>query len=173
MKTFLLSLSLLFFIGACKDVDDLLTFEISDSFELTIASGSPLNLPIELATPDVATNSSQKFENNNTKAELVKDIRLKTLNLEITDPVDKTFNFLKSIEIYISTNGNNEILLAHLYDIPQDVNTIELIPTSEKLDIYVKSSTYQLRTKIITQETLSQEVDLTGGVTFKVTADPL
>ena len=45
----------------------------------------------------VTTNSSAEFENNKTKASLVKDVKIRSLKLSITDPSDKTFTFLKSI----------------------------------------------------------------------------
>jgi hypothetical protein len=168
---FALLLSPLFF--GCSDVDDLLTFEVSDQVEMTIASSTPLNLPFELSTPDVTTNSSQKFENNNTKAELVKDIKLKSLDLTILAPAEGNFNFLKSIEIYIATTEENEILLASLPEVPTNVSSISLTPTDQKLDTYVKASSYKLRTKIVTKETLSHDVDLEADIRFRVTADPL
>ncbi len=170
---FALTIICLLVLNACNEVDDLLTFEISDTVDMTIPSSSPLNLPFELATPAVTTNSSQKFENNNTKAELVKDVKLKSLNLQITSPADKTFNFLKSIQIYIRTTEDNEILLAHLDEVPVNVTKISLTPTTEKLDVYAKASSYQLRTKIVTKETLTQDIDMTSEVRFRVTADPL
>lgn len=157
----------------CKQVDDLLTFTISDQVNITVPSNSPLSLPTELATPDVTTNSSQKFANNNTEASLVKDVKLQELKLTIETPSGKTFSFLKSIQIYISTNSGNEILLAGLENIPANVNTIVLTPTQEKLDVYAKSSSYKLRTSVVTKETLTQDVTLKTDLKFRVTAAPL
>ncbi|HEY0655814.1 MAG TPA: hypothetical protein VGD65_21915 [Chryseosolibacter sp.] len=157
----------------CKDVDDLLTFTISDQVTITVPSSSPFNLPVELATPDVTTNSSQKFANNNTEASLVKDIRLQELTLAIQSPSGKTFSFLKSIHIYISTNSSNEILLASLDNIPTSVTSISLTPTQEKPDVYAKASSYKLRTSIVTRETLTQNVEMKTDLKFRVTAAPL
>jgi hypothetical protein len=160
-------------LSQCKEVDDLLTFTIGDQVTITVPSNSPFNLPVELATPDVTTNSSQKFANNNTEASLVKDVKLQELTLSIQSPAGKTFSFLKSIQLYISTTQSNEILLASLDNIPTNVTTITLTPTQEKLDVYAKSSSYKLRTSIITRETLTQDVDLKADLKFKVTAAPL
>lgn len=157
----------------CKEVDDLLTFTISDQVVITVPSNSPFNLPVEIATPDVTTNSSQKFANNNTEASLVKDVKLQELTMAIQSPSGKTFSFLKSIQIYISTNSSNEILLAGLDNIPANVSTITLTPTQEKLDTYAKASSYKLRTSIVTRETLTQSVELKTDLKFKVTAAPL
>jgi hypothetical protein len=87
-------------------------------------------------TPEVTTNSSAEFENNNTKADLVKDVKLKELTLTITDPTAKTFSFLKSIHLYISTDSNDEIELAFKDDINSTSSTITLTTTAAKLDKY-------------------------------------
>jgi hypothetical protein len=159
--------------SACDAVDDLLTFTISDRTTFQVESTAPFNLPFEMSTPDVTTNSSEKFENNDTRADLVKDIKLKELKLSITAPADKTFSFLKSVHFYISAGENDEIELAYLDEIPTTATEIALIPTTEKLDAYVKASSYKLRTKIVTRETLSEAVDIQADLAFKVTASPL
>jgi hypothetical protein len=65
-----------------------------------------------VVTPDVTTNSN----NNNTKADLVKDVTLTSLKLTITNPTIKHLVFLKSVTLYISTDANDEIELAFLDD---------------------------------------------------------
>jgi hypothetical protein len=79
----LLTIIFLSVLSYCSEVEDLLTFTISDETQFTVQSTSPLNLPIEIATPSVTTNSNQKFENNNTKADLVKDVKLTELKLTV------------------------------------------------------------------------------------------
>lgn len=140
---------------------------------MEIPSTSPVSLPIEIPTPEVTTNSSQSFDNNNTRADLVKDVKLETLELTITNPVNKNFNFLKSIVIYISTDEQGEIELAKLDDIPANVSSILLETTNQKLDDYVKATRYALRTTVVTKEALTQDTEVRADVVFKVTAAPL
>ena len=160
-------------LSACNKLDELLTFTISDQTNFTIEGSSPLNLPLDILTPEVTTDSDQQFENNNTSAPLVKDVRLQELRLTITDPSGKTFSFLKSVHLYISTSSSDEIELAYLDDIPSDVSTITLTTSGEKLDTYIKASSYKLRTRVITRESLAQSVDIRSDLVFKVTAAPL
>jgi hypothetical protein len=159
-------------IVSCSVINSLLTFTVSNQTSFTVASDFPLNSPNEIFTPDVTTNSSSDFENNNTKANLVKDVKLDELRLTITDPTDKTFSFLKSIHIFISTNDNDEIELAYLDNINSTLNNINLICTSEKLDKYIKASSYKLRVKATTNETLTKDITIRTDMKFKVTADP-
>jgi hypothetical protein len=176
MKSFscvrLLVMALFFCLG-CDKVDQLLTFTITDDTAIRIESTSPLNLPFEIPTPDITTNSNQEFQNNNTRADLVKDVTLQELKLTITNPTGRNFSFLKAVHLFISTNQSNEIELASLDNINTQANTITLIPTTRKLDEYIKASHYKLRTRIVTRETLTQAVDVRVDLRFRVTAHPI
>ena len=174
MKTkifaFLTILSL--FIVSCSAVDKLLTFTISNSTTFKVQSGGLLDSPFEVATPDVTTNSTSEFKNNNTRTDLVKDVKLDELKLSITSPADKTFSFLKSVHMYISTDANDEIELAYQDNINSTSNAINLTCTSEKLDKYIKAPSYKIRTKVVTRETISKDIEVKADMKFKVTANP-
>ncbi|RUT71793.1 hypothetical protein D0817_03660 [Flavobacterium cupreum] len=171
-KSTALSLFLFLFLNSCNAVDDLLTFTISNTASIQIKSTAPINLPSEILTPDVTTNSSAEFKNNNTKASLVKDVKLKSLQLTITDPDGERFKFLKSIHLYISTTNSDEIELAYQDNINSTANTIDLISTDARLDQYIKADQYKIRTKVTLKETLTKDVTLKADMKFRVTADP-
>lgn len=171
-KLITLSLFLFLFLTSCDAVDDLLTFTISNTASIQIKSNLPINLPSEIVTPDVTTNSSAEFKNNNTKASLVKDVKLKSLKLTITDPDGKTFTFLKSIHLYISTTDSDEIELAYQDNINSTANTIDLISTDARLDQYIKADKYKIRTEVTLKETLTKDVTVKADMKFRVTADP-
>lgn len=157
---------------SCSMIDNLFTFSVDNETSVTIPAGFPVNIPFELSR-EISSNSSTVFENNKTKAELVKDVRLNEMKLTITDPTDKSFSFLKSIHMYISaSDGSDEIELAFLDDINSTSNTINLTCTPEKLDKYIKASSFKLRTRVVTKETITQNVTVKAGMKFQVTADP-
>ena len=170
-KAFLLILFVgLIVIGSC---DKLLTFNISDQTTITVDKVlTPVTLPFDIRTPNITTNSEQEFENNDTKIELVKEIILKDLSLTITSPTDKTFSFLKSIHIYMYTDTEEEIEIAWKDNISSDAELIDMQTSNSALDKYVKSSSYKLRTEVVTRETLNQDIDILIDMTFQVTADP-
>ena len=171
-KLIVLTVALSLFLTSCDAVDDLLSFSISNSTSIKIKSTSPINLPSEIITADVTTNSSSEFENNKTKASLVKDVKIRSLKLSIADPSDKTFTFLKSIHLYISTGNSEEIELAYQDNINVSTNTIDLICTDKKLDQYIKADSYKIRTQVTLKETLTKDVTVNAAMKFKVTADP-
>jgi hypothetical protein len=171
-KIYVSIVTVLLLITSCNVIDDLLTFSIDNQTTFKIESGFPLGTAFNVVTPDVTTNSSSTFENNNTKAELVKDVKLNELKLTITDPSNKSFSFLKSIHLYISTDANDEIELAYLDEINSTSNTINLTCTSQKLDKYIKASSYKIRTKAVIKESLTQDISVKSDMKFRVTADP-
>lgn len=174
MKSKFIAIALLLSVSltSCDAVDDLLSFNISNETSIKINSTSPINLPSEIITPEVTTNSSAEFENNKTKASLVKDVKLRSLRLAISDPSDKTFTFLKSVHLYISTTDSDEIELAYQDNINATTNTIDLICTDKKLDQYIKADKYKIRTKVTLKETLTKDVTIKAEMKFRVTADP-
>lgn len=171
-KFIALTLFLSLFLTSCDTVDDLLSFTISNETSIKIQSTSPLNLPSEIITPEVTTNSSAEFQNNKTKASLVKDVKIRSLKLSISDPSDKTFTFLKSIHIYISTTDSDEIELAYMDNINATSNMIDLTCTEARLDQYIKADKYKIRTKVTLKETLTKDVTVKADMKFRVTADP-
>ncbi|MDQ6469277.1 hypothetical protein RB619_01390 [Flavobacterium sp. LHD-80] len=171
-KFIALTLVMSIFLTSCDAVDDLLTFNISNETSIKIPSTSPINLPSEIITPEVTTNSSAEFENNKTKASLVKDVKLRSLKLSISDPSDKTFTFLKSVHLYISTTNSDEIELAYQDNIMATTNVIDLICTDKKLDQYIKADKYKIRTQVTLKESVTKDVTLKAAMSFKVTADP-
>ena len=161
---------------SCKKIKKATTFALIDSTEFIIPANSNVNIPFEINTREVQTYSSQSFSNNNTNANLVKDIKLSSLNLTITDPTGQTFVFLQSVKIYIYGNGQPEILLASKENITSDVgNSIDLASTNSKLDTYIKSSAYSLRYEIIIDKPLLPGFDITvrNNMTFSIAASPL
>ncbi len=162
------------FAASCEQIENLLTFEIEDTIEFTIPSSTVINSPISIPTPPIQSSSTQTFENNNTNASLVKNVSLKDLNLKILKPETKTFRFIQSIEIYISAEDVEEVLLASKYNIPENVgNTLILDTSGEKLDNYIKKGQYDIRTVVQVKEIPGQDVTVDAKMVFKVTADPL
>ena len=169
--TFICLLSFICF-SSCKKLSQLLTFEISNSEDIKIPASGLLNIPIISPVP-VTMHSQESFESNNTNANLVKDVRLKSLNLTITDPATENFNFLKSITIFIGTDQNDKVLLASLENVPMNVSTIQLTSSNSKLDEYIKASSYTLYTEVTIRSNVATELTVRADSKFKVTADPL
>jgi len=160
------------FLSSCNKIDELLTFKINDSTEFTIENAIVVNLPFDIPTPRITTDSETEFKNNNTASRLVKNIYLDKLQLSIKQPSDGTFSFLKEISIYISTNGKDEILLASKTNIDENATKISLDPTDARLDDYVKAKSYSLRTEVTTNKIVTNSITIKADMTYIITANP-
>ena len=157
-----------------ESIDNITTFNITNSAEFTIPSSSGVNLPIDIASPDVNTSSQQSFENNNTRADLVEEVSLNELTLTITSPNDRTFSFLKSLEIYISNDSEGSTLLAEIQDIPENVgDELQLETTGTNLIEYLKEDSYDLQFEAVTRETVNSDTDIRSEMVFEVKASTL
>jgi len=174
-KAFLLAPLLLLLVTltlSCKKIKELLTFEISTSQDIKIPASGVITVPVVLPIA-VPVNSSEAFKNNNTSADLVKDVSLSKLTLTITDPAAENFNFLKSIRISIGTDQNDKVPLAFLDNVPMNVSSIELESSNSKLDKYLKAASYTLYTEVTLRGSVAREITVRADSKFKVTADPL
>lgn len=163
--------AIVFSVFSCKKIEDLLTFNINVENNFTVGATGPVSVPFDILTPEVTTNSSQQFQNNNSNVNKVKNIKLTNIDLQILSPSGKTFSFLESVHVYISTNASDEIELAYLDNVSTSATAISLIPTSASLDKYVKASSYTLRTKIVMKQALTQNVEIKNMCRFQVTAN--
>jgi len=169
---FKLLLVAMFLFPSCNKIDELLTFKINDSTEFVVENIIVVNLPFDIPTPRITTDSDAEFKNNNTASNLVKNIYLDKLQLSIKDPSDATFSFLKQITIYISAEGKKEIMLASKFDIDENATKIYLEPTDARLDAYVKSKSYNLRTEVTTNKIVTNDITIKANMTFIITANP-
>jgi len=158
--------------NSCDKVEDLLTFKINNSTEFVVKNTLRIDLPFDIPVPNVTTNSETEFKEKNTSAKFVKNIYLDKLTLSIVEPTDKTFSFLKTITLYISTNDSDEIELATKEIIPEDANSIDLEVTDSRLDKYVKSDSYNLRTKVTVSKIVTEDVKIKADMTYIITANP-
>ena len=165
------SIFLLILIVSCDALDELTKFEINYTESVVIQSTTVVDIPFDMETPEVTTNSESTFENNNTKKDLIESINLTVMELDITTPEDGDFNFLKSINIYISAENEEEMLIAWMEEVPENTeNSIMLETTNEDLKVYIKSDSYTLRVEAVTDELISENHNIDVNSTFFVDA---
>lgn len=163
-----LSLCILFI--TCDKIDNLTKFHIDYDTQVTIPSSAGVNLPFDVLTPDTETNSESKFDSNDTRKDLIEEIKLTQLQLVITSPSNTDFSFLESIEVYISADGLEEIKIASKVDVPEGVSTLDLDVSDADLKEYIKKDSYSLRLNTVTDEAMSQDHVIDVKSTFFVDA---
>jgi hypothetical protein len=144
--------------SACKKFDKLTQFnmDVDETFEIPSTIG--INLPFDILTPNIRTNSESTFEVNETRKDLIEEINLKSLQLNMKSPSDADFSFLKSIEVYISAEGLSEIKMAWKEDIPADIgNILTLDVSNTDLSAYIKKDEIDLRLNTVTRKLLGSD----------------
>ena len=159
--------------SGCKKIEDLLTFQVNDSSSFVVPASGILNTTV-LSLPGATVNSSSSgtYSANNTSADRVQDVTLDRLALTVTDPAGQTFDFLKSVKIYIATDnsGTNKTLLASLSPVPTGQTTINLTPSGAKLDLYLRSNSYTLYTDVELAQAVRQNTTVRADSRFNVKA---
>lgn len=156
---------------SCKSLDKLTMFhmELIDSAEIPSQIG--INLPFNIYTPPIRTNSSQIFENNDTRKDLIEEIKLELLSLRIFAPENSDFSFLNSIEIYIVSSTLDEKLVAWKYDIGNDVGKeLDLELSPEDLSAYIIEDEIELRLSTVTDKINLSDIHLEITAGFFINA---
>lgn len=156
---------------ACKAVKKLTQFTIDYNQTITIPSTIGLNLPFNIYTPPIPTNTTTEFELHNTRANLIERIELRRLHLKLVSPAYSDFSFLNSVKVFLSAEGLPETQVAWKENIPNSVGKeLDLETTNVDLKEYLKRDKISLRVSTITDKLIASEhrVDLTA--TFFVDA---
>ncbi|AYN69405.1 hypothetical protein D1013_19450 [Euzebyella marina] len=171
MKNLIYGVIAIFLLVSCDKIDELTKFDIDYKSNVTIPSTMGVDLPFDIFTPDVETNSESEFEVNDTRKDLIEEIRLKQLVLKITSPEDADFSFLESIEIYISAEDLDEIKIAEEAQVdPNTGNTLDVDVIDIDLKEYIKKDKFSLRLYTVTDEAISRDHEIEVNSTFFVDA---
>ena len=167
-------LAVFLLLGSCKAIKKLGQFYVSYNTQAVFPANLPVNVPLTIASPDIATNSSQVFANNNTNAKLIQNVTLSQLTLNITSPSGQTFSFLKNVSIYLSSDSLPEVEIAYKQDIPANINdTLNLDVTGVDLQAYLKASQIKIRIAGITNRITTSDINANVYAKFFVQANLL
>lgn len=171
MNKILLAVLILFSVYSCEKADKFTQFNIEYNESVTIESSTGINLPFDIYSPDVETNSESKFAINDTRKELVEEIKLTKLDLTIRNPTDGDFSFLKSVEIYISAEGLDEVKIAWKENIDDNVGDyLELEVSEADIQEYIKKDEFSLRLNSVTDKVIAQDHEIDIHSVFYVDA---
>lgn len=156
----LLFLLLIFIWPACDKVKSLTQFHMDYNETVTIPSSSGINLPFNLYSPEVETNSEATFAIHDTRKDLVSEVFLEKTELSVKSPPDRNFSFLKSIAVFIDAEGMSEKKIAWQDDIDSQASTIQLITTKENIRDYIVQEAFNLRVNTVTKEFITSDYDI-------------
>ena len=170
---------------ACQKIKNLanITFDVPYSQTVTVPSvpgytygialpAGGIGLPFPATT--VATNASQYFNQYHASSKNIVSAYLSNLNMQIIAPPNQYFDFLDSIQLFISTETQPEVLVAYQYNISKWMKQISLVivPNVNLKNYFVQDSiTVRLNAHINAIPASGTQVQISGK--FSVTANPL
>ena len=160
--------------GGCDKIDELTQFEMEFNETVVIPSSTGIDLPFNIFTPDIESNSESTFSSNNTRKDLIEEILLTEMELTLSSPDSGDLGFLKSIEIYISAEGVSEEKIAWNENIPNDVGKVISLETSSvDLKEFIKKDQFKLELKTTTDEIITSDHQIEVRSLFFVDAEIL
>lgn len=159
---------------SCDKVAEFTEFDIDYQSNITIPSSVGINVPLDITTPQIESNSSSTFEENNTSEDLVDEIKLSSLTMTITSPSSADFSFLESIDIYLSSEGLDDIKLAWKDPVPSSTGvTLTLETTDVDMKEHIFNDTFTLKVTSVTDELITQDHHIEVNSIFTVDAQIL
>ncbi len=171
MKRIILLCAYVLITASCEEIEKLTEFDLEYESSITIKKTTGLDLPLAVLTPDIKTNSESEFAVNDTRKDMVEEIRLTSLELNVISPDNQTFSFIKSIEVFIVAEGLPKIRVAQQDNVPEDIGQTLTLETSEDdLKEYIKKDKFELSVETVTDEVISQDIDIEVDSRFFVNA---
>ncbi|MFT5779196.1 MAG: hypothetical protein ACI837_002153 [Crocinitomicaceae bacterium] len=138
-------------------------FVIVEPLSFEIPSIVGLNLPFEIPFFDVGLDFTNSNTNTNPHIDLIRNIKLRDFIIRITSPTNQTFNFIKDIEIYVSTDVLPEVKMAHHFNVDTSIGSeLHLVPDGAILDEYLKSDSFDLRIELVADELIFSDLTIEG-----------
>jgi hypothetical protein len=174
ISNFLLILTLPFVASfpSCDKVEELLTFGFNIKGEFDVPPNIPVNIPFNLPSVPMDYNAEEMFAQNNTKPDMVKEIKLDYIEMTVLEPIGQDFTFVKDIEIYLDKDGLGPKLVAWKYDVSDSTGQkLRLDVTPDALDNYLKSDGLKLKLNVTTDKMTSSTVKVSYDIRSRVTAN--
>lgn len=172
MKKLLITLNaFLILLTGCDKINELTQFNVEYNQTVVIPSSTGINLPFNIFTPDIESNSASTFSSKNTNKDLIQKIILTEMKLTLSSPENGDFGFLKTIEIFISAEGVPEQRIAWKENVPDDIDkNLQLETSNMDLKEFIKKEKFKLRLRTVTDKIISSDHHIEVSSVFFVDA---
>lgn len=151
-------------LASCGAVQSIVQNTFPYTTNVLISTGVPANK--EVSSTSTASNV-QTWVGGNNNAQ-IKDVRISDAKISVVSPVGGNLSALKSVKVYISSNGTSERLVASRNNISTTSSSLNLDLNSETgfLDNIVKSSGLSVRTVYELKNQTSSDMNIKVALNF-------
>ena len=145
---------------SCSTVSSILQNTFPYNSTVLVTAGSPSNT--ELSSISAAQSVNQLTGSGAN----VKDIRVSNATLSVGS--ETSLGVFKSVKVYLSNNGSNQVLAASRESIPDNVgNSLAMdVNTSQTLDNIMKSGSVQARIVYVLKQSPTSDISLKSSIGF-------
>lgn len=169
---------------SCKKVKDLanISVDIPYTQQITVppvdgytfgfplpAGGASLPFPA-FAVP---TNSKSYLDQYHTSSSKVIKVGVKSLAIEMVSPSTQNFDFIDTVQLYISAPTQPEVLVAYQYNVPHGQTTLTLTTSDVNLKDYFLQDTMYFRTNMHVNAVPAPGAQMNIKTVFNLVANPL
>lgn len=148
---------------SCGTVQSIVQNTFPYTANVLISTGVPANK--EVSSTATAANLQTWFGGNNNAQ--IKDVRISDAKISVVSPTGGNLSALKSVKVYISSNGTNEKLVASRSDISTDSASLNLdLSSTGFLDEIVKSTGVTVRTVYELKNQTTSDMNLKVALNF-------
>jgi len=157
--------------GSCRKWQKITEFTLSFSETVVIPASTAINLPFNVMSPPVATNFESEIAANDSRKDLIRTVVISAVTLQLTQPPGSDFNFLKSLRIFLKSEGLPEKEIAWKDPVPSGSgNTLSLDVSDEDLSDYIKREQLSLRVMTVSNRLLAADHSIEVTTQVKVRA---
>lgn len=151
-------------LASCGAVQSIVQNTFPYTANVLVSTGVPANK--EVSSTATASNV-QTWVGGNNNAQ-IKDVRISDAKISVVSPSGGTLNALKSVKVYISSNGTNEKLVASRSDISTNSSSLNLDLNNDGgfLDSIVKSTGLTVRTVYELKNQTTSDMNLKVSLNF-------
>lgn len=145
---------------SCSTVSSILQNTFPYNATVLVTSGSPASTTLS------SVSAAQSINQLTGAGANVKDIRISNATLSVNSST--SVGLFKSVKVYLSNNGSNEVLVASREDIPDNVgSSLSLdVSTSATLDNMMKSGSVQQRFVYVLKKSPTSDVSVKTSIGF-------
>lgn len=149
---------------SCGAVQSIVQNTFPYTANVLVSTGVPAGK--EVSSTSTASNV-QTWVGGNNNAQ-IKDVRISDAKISVVSPSGGTLNALKSVKVYISSNGTGEKLVASRSDISTNSSSLNLDLNNDGgfLDSIVKSTGLTVRTVYELKNQTSSDMNLKVSLNF-------
>jgi hypothetical protein len=133
--------------SGCRKVNEATEFDIQYATTVNVPKGSvKIDTTVDFTTPEVPTESSSYFANNQTAEDLIEEVAL--TRFVITSQSGGNLDYLKSLSVYIKAPNLNDLLVATKSNIPPGTTSFSADMTGANIREHLFKDKIQFRLSV-------------------------